>query len=783
MRIDRFISFWVIVFLFCCFRNFAFAHQINVGLGLQRIIHFKKDVVLIEYNIGFSPQEAYRAKRQMDTNQDRKVSILEFKSYLSRLSKRILPNIHVMVDGIALPIKLKSFRDNPNALGKINMFPMDLWCVLEARFGKERKWNTKQILAIEDRNYPSPQYLTQHLIWIPYVQDVDEFRPTNPIPEATTDSFRLVSRRVAIEFLYRRRVRRKGSRAGISSSDGRLGVGSSSASGGGGGGKSVSPAASSSNSGGKGTRGLVKAEGRRYSQLQRQLLILQGKVEQIALELRQLRRILEANQRLLARWKSISVEKASSLPGTSKASVSASSSSKKASDGSNVALVLRDRDGDGKIRLEEVDPRLMAAFRLRDRDHNGVLEGEELPSLASSKRLNLVSQNKVETRRHNTLMERMEEVLENFSFGLLVATLLISFFYGCLHALGPGHGKTMVAAYLIGTKGRVRDAISLGLIVTITHTASIYVIWFFISYYAEGWLGWSASKAEAASVFWLSLASGILLIFMGSSLYFWRLRRQGHGHFHLFGGHHHGHAHEHEHAHGHDHAHEHEHGHTHGHEHEHGHTHGRDLPAAQTSLKEIFWLGLAGGMIPCPGGIAILVASAALGSLGLGLVMLVAFSLGLGVVLVGIGVAMVLAKEGLGSFVGEGRFFSRFSLLKRVFREEFLVSLDRFGLRMVGFLPAVSGLLIALLGVLIVVQFTVDGVNKSLISLPFGFRSTSQFRWVVFGVAFFLAFIALWRVVRKAMREQKEDSCEEKEQTVDAGALPARQERGEAADG
>ena len=98
----------------------------------------------------------------------------------------------------------------------------------------------------------------------------------------------------------------------------------------------------------------------------------------------------------------------------------------------------------------------------------------------------------------------------------ILLALLLAFIYGAGHALGPGHGKTMVAAYLVGTRGRIRDAVILGIIVTIAHTASVFLLGLVLLSLIE----WSADKSMSATYQnWItttfSVLSGVMLILFG----------------------------------------------------------------------------------------------------------------------------------------------------------------------------------------------------------------------------------------------------------------------------
>ncbi|MCC6587785.1 MAG: sulfite exporter TauE/SafE family protein [Bryobacterales bacterium] len=191
----------------------------------------------------------------------------------------------------------------------------------------------------------------------------------------------------------------------------------------------------------------------------------------------------------------------------------------------------------------------------------------------------------------------------------ILSALAVAFFLGAAHALTPGHGKTIVAAYLVGSRGRLIDAFYLGGVVTLTHTFSVFVLGF-ITLYA------SRQFAPDKIFPWLSLASGLLVTGIGGWLVF---RRWGGGHEHS----HDGHPHHHHHGHGHDHNH-----------HHHNHAHG---------TSGLLSLGISGGLVPCPEALVVLMLSVSMGRIAMGLGLLTAFSLGLAAVLIVIGCAMVLA--------------------------------------------------------------------------------------------------------------------------------------------
>jgi ABC-type nickel/cobalt efflux system permease component RcnA len=223
--------------------------------------------------------------------------------------------------------------------------------------------------------------------------------------------------------------------------------------------------------------------------------------------------------------------------------------------------------------------------------------------------------------------------------------LLLAVFYGAVHALSPGHGKTMVAAYLAGTRGRARHAFALGATVTIAHTASVFAL---------GLVTLSLSEFIVPERLypWLNLTSGVMVLCVGLYAIRTRLGRALGG-LRPRGGHadDHDHAHDraHDHDHAHDHGHEHEHAHEHAHEHEHGRAHGghghsHEVPA-DLSWRSLIALGVSGGMIPCPSALVVLLSAIALHRLAFGMLLILAFSFGLAGVISGIGLAVLYARR------------------------------------------------------------------------------------------------------------------------------------------
>ncbi|MBI1898170.1 MAG: high frequency lysogenization protein HflD [Acidobacteria bacterium] len=228
--------------------------------------------------------------------------------------------------------------------------------------------------------------------------------------------------------------------------------------------------------------------------------------------------------------------------------------------------------------------------------------------------------------------ERLSSILrqQEITASMLLLALAIAFGLGAVHALSPGHGKTLVAAYLVGTRGTLRHAIVLGGVVTFTHTISVFLLGL-----ATLFLTQYVVPERIFPV--LGVISGLMIVGVGGWLLVkrWQAARAGRVHHH----HHHGHPH-------HDHPHEtHDHPHEHSHVAEHDDGHHRHIPEGDVSMGALLTLGASGGLVPCPSALVLLLSSIALGHVALGLILLVSFSAGLALVLIAIGAAVLYAKR------------------------------------------------------------------------------------------------------------------------------------------
>ena len=211
----------------------------------------------------------------------------------------------------------------------------------------------------------------------------------------------------------------------------------------------------------------------------------------------------------------------------------------------------------------------------------------------------------------------------DLGWGLVLAGIAVAFGLGAIHALSPGHGKTIVAAYLVGSRGTVRHAMLLGGIVTFTHTASVFLL-------GLGTLFLSRYVLPERLFPVLGVVSGLAIVWVGGLLLYRRAR--------AIGRHPHHHGHEHDHGHHHDHPDPHDHSHPHDHPHSH-------VPEGEITLGSLIALGASGGLVPCPSALVLLLSAIALGRVALGLVLLVGFSVGLAVVLMAVGAAVLYAKQ------------------------------------------------------------------------------------------------------------------------------------------
>jgi high-affinity nickel-transport protein len=245
---------------------------------------------------------------------------------------------------------------------------------------------------------------------------------------------------------------------------------------------------------------------------------------------------------------------------------------------------------------------------------------------------------KLEANKQATPRNRFTELMARprMGFWFLLTGAFLAAGLGAAHALEPGHGKTIVAAYLVGSRGRTRHAVGLGLLVTAAHTAGVYLLGAVVLY---------ASKYVIPERIypWLSIFSGMVIAVLAVYL----LLRAWTGVE------------------------------AHGEQEGVPHTHWYSQKRARAGvvdavdpthrgetamdgapglmrdngrertvpLRQLLLLGITGGIIPCPAALVVLLSAVSLHRIGLGLFLIVAFSMGLATVLIAIGVVMVKARS------------------------------------------------------------------------------------------------------------------------------------------
>ncbi len=239
-----------------------------------------------------------------------------------------------------------------------------------------------------------------------------------------------------------------------------------------------------------------------------------------------------------------------------------------------------------------------------------IVVGEAEPSSAADqpRRAGSVSDRRTEEGEDHP--QKLLHLLLDTRRGLAVLLLLAAGF-GAVHALTPGHGKTLVAAYLVGEHGTVRHALLLGLMTTLTHTGVVFVLA----------IVFLISPSAAGMIYYVQgLVGGLLITGLGLWLLMQRLFGRP-DHFHLGG-----HSHHHHHSHDHDHSH---------------------IPRNDGSVRwwHLVLLGMRGGLVPCWDAILLLCLAISAGRLWLGVPLLLAFSAGLAGVLVALGVSVVWARN------------------------------------------------------------------------------------------------------------------------------------------
>lgn len=273
--------------------------------------------------------------------------------------------------------------------------------------------------------------------------------------------------------------------------------------------------------------------------------------------------------------------------------------------------------------------------------------------------------------------------LENLTLSTILFALLVSFVWGAMHAMTPGHGKTIVGAYLVGSRGTMKHALYLGLTTTITHTLGVFAFGLVTLF--------AAHYIVPEKLFpWITMLSGLFVVGIGLNLFIERFKSSGlavwigkwktnrldlqpaysrserriqlasisHQHSHKFvlesGP---------EPVHDHSHSASHHHGHDHNHEHT-DHSH---LPPETITWRNLLALGISGGLLPCPSALVVLLGAIALNKIGLGMILVLAFSLGLAAALTAIGMLFIYAGKLFQRFPSSGRVISFLPVLSALF--------------------------------------------------------------------------------------------------------------------
>ncbi len=197
---------------------------------------------------------------------------------------------------------------------------------------------------------------------------------------------------------------------------------------------------------------------------------------------------------------------------------------------------------------------------------------------------------------------------KNLTTPVIIGALLTALLLGAAHAFSPGHGKALVSAYLIGSGGKRRHAILLGIIVTLTHTAAVFLLGLVFIVLSKRVLPEQATP-------YIGMASGITIVIVGINVLVKR--------WHTF-----------------------KHGHHHDHESEHG----------APSFKSLLAMGISGGIVPCPSALALMLIAISINKAALGIVLVSAFSLGLASVLIVLGLFAISASSIFQKIDSEKRF-------------------------------------------------------------------------------------------------------------------------------
>ena len=187
-------------------------------------------------------------------------------------------------------------------------------------------------------------------------------------------------------------------------------------------------------------------------------------------------------------------------------------------------------------------------------------------------------------------------------------SVLLALALGAAHAALPGHGKTVMAAYIAGRRGRPRDALTVGAIVTLTHTGGVLVLGLLLTA--------SASLAGEVVLSWLGVASGVLVAAVGVAMLLGVLRRRAS-------------------------VYDHHHGHPHDHDHDHSHS----RPSREARRLSLVGMGIAGGLVPSPSALIVLLGAVGLGRTAFGVLLVAAYGVGMAATLTAAGLVLVRVRD------------------------------------------------------------------------------------------------------------------------------------------
>jgi len=230
------------------------------------------------------------------------------------------------------------------------------------------------------------------------------------------------------------------------------------------------------------------------------------------------------------------------------------------------------------------------------------------------------------------LAELAREIREARTPGPMLALALASLLYGIFHALGPGHGKTIISTYFLAKAAKLRHSLMAGYLIALVHAVSALTIVLALFFIVRGVF---STGFESASRIVQTLSFGVIAL-IGATMLAQRIRGKEHSHGHRFGF-------------------------RKAYEHEHEHEGG----SGEVTGKELFGIALASGIVPCPGASAIILVCLSLNVMLAGVVAVTLISLGMGVTVSVIGAVAILVKRGVLKASGSGRGGSS-SLARRI---------------------------------------------------------------------------------------------------------------------